>query len=311
MNQQVYISFTRSEWAKLRANTPMTLSEADLQELRGVNERISLKEVVDIYLPLARLLNLYISATQTLYQVTDTFLGNPAAKVPYLIGIAGSVAVGKSTTARILQTLLTRCFDNPKVDLVTTDGFLYPNQTLQERGIMKRKGFPESYDLRRLVRFVADIKSGHAPVQAPIYSHLSYDIIPHEHQCVDHPDILIIEGLNILQGYQTKTGEKSQVFVSDFLDFTLYVDAQEYHLQQWYIERFLCLCETVFQDEMSYFCHYAKLPIDEAIQIARQIWTDINGLNLRENILPTRERANLILEKGHHHSIQRVKLRKL
>ncbi len=311
MNQQVYISFTRSEWAKLRANTPMTLSEADLQELRGVNEHISLKEVADIYLPLARLLNLYISATQALYQVTDTFLGNPAAKVPYLIGIAGSVAVGKSTTARILQTLLTRCFDNPKVDLVTTDGFLYPNQTLQERGMMKRKGFPESYDLRRLVRFVAAIKSGHAPVQAPIYSHLSYDIIPHEYQRLDHPDILIIEGLNILQGYQTKTGEKSQVFVSDFLDFTIYVDAQEYHLQQWYIERFLRLRETAFQDEMSYFRHYAKVSTNEAIHIARQIWTDINGLNLQENILPTRERANLILEKGHHHSIQRVKLRKL
>jgi type I pantothenate kinase len=306
-----YVRFTRDEWARLRAATPLTLTEADLEQLRGINERISLDEVADIYLALSRLLNLYVAAIQNLHRVSDTFLGSPAAKVPYVIAVAGSVAVGKSTTARILQALLARWPDHPQVDLVTTDGFLFPNRVLEERGLMERKGFPESYDLRRLVRFLADVKSGRPEVTAPVYSHLTYDIVPGEEQVVRQPDIVIVEGLTVLQTSDGRGGRAPQLFVSDFFDYSLYVDADESDIEQWYLDRFLTLRETAFTDERSFFHHFAALSESDAIEVAREIWRSINGVNLHENILPTRERARLILEKAPDHSVRAVRLRKL
>jgi type I pantothenate kinase len=305
-----FIDFDHDEWAELRANTPMTLREEDLQRLRGINEELSLPEVAQIYLPLSRLLNLYVAASQQLYKVTDTFLGQPAERVPYVIGVAGSVAVGKSTVARVLQALLARWPDHPQVDLVTTDGFLYPNAVLEERGLMDRKGFPESYDIRRLVRFMAAVKAGERRVQAPVYSHLAYDVVPEEHREMDRPDILIVEGLNILQ---TGDGGSShaRVFVSDFLDFSIYMDAEEEHVVQWYVDRFLTLRDTIFQDPNSYFHRYAGLTGEEAVETARDIWDRINGPNLRDNILPTRERAHLIIEKDSDHTIKEVRLRRI
>lgn len=299
-----YVDFERSAWAELRNSTPLTLTERDLTELQGINEQLSLDEVVAIYLPLSRLLNLYVAATQTLHRATDTFLGRPSARVPYIIGVAGSVAAGKSTAARLLQALLSRWLEHRQVDLVTTDGFLYPNTVLEARGLMNRKGFPESYDQRALLTFVAAVKSGQPEVTAPVYSHLSYDIIPTEVIVVRQPDIVIIEGLNVLQ-----IGARWSV--SDFFDFSIYVDAEEALLKTWYVERFLRLRETAFKDPASYFKHFAELPEAEAISIAKQIWDEINGRNLRENILPTRERATLILAKGDGHRIERVRLRKL
>jgi type I pantothenate kinase len=305
-----YLSFSHEEWSGLRAATPLTLTEDDLRDLRGINEYVSLDEVASVYLPLSRLLNLRVAATQQLAKVTDTFLGRPAAGVPYVIGIAGSVAVGKSTTARILQALLARWPDHPTVDLVTTDGFLYPNEILEERGLMDRKGFPESYDQRRLVQFMAEVKAGSTEVEAPVYSHLVYDVLPNEAQIIRRPDIMIVEGLNVLQPGDGGGGQV-RLFVSDFFDFSMYVDAVEAHIEQWYVERFLALRETAFKDEASFFRHFAGLSEQEAVDVARSIWTSINGRNLQENIQPTRERATLILEKGPDHSVQRVRLRKL
>ncbi len=306
-----YLVFTRQEWAQLRGNTPLTLSEERLLSLRSLNDRLSLHEVEQIYLPLSRLFHLYVAAVQQLHAATATFLGHTAAQVPYVIGIAGSVAVGKSTTARLLHALLSDWPSRPNVELVTTDGFLHPNRLLEERGLMRRKGFPESYDLHRLVRFLADIKSGELSVNAPIYSHLTYDIVPEKMQVIRHPDILIVEGLNILQTGDGHLRKQHRFFVSDFFDFTVYVDAQEADIEQWYIERFLMLRETAFRDPSSYFRRYARLSVEEAIATARSIWQEINSPNLRENILPTRERAHLILHKGDDHSIQEIRLRKL
>ena len=300
-----YLTFDRREWAELRAATPLTLREHDLQDLRGINDRIDLDEVAAVYLPLTRLLNLYVAATQNLHKVSAAFLGTLAPKVPYVIGIAGSVAVGKSTFARILQALLARWPDHPKVDLVTTDGFLYPNAVLTDRGIMNRKGFPESYDTRRLIEFLRELKSGAPSATAPVYSHVVYDIVPGDEVVVQQPDIVILEGLNVLQ-----VGDYNE-FVSDYFDFSIYIDAAEGDIEEWYVQRFLKLCETVFQDPASFFTNYAHLTTEQATATARAIWRDINGKNLRENIEPTRTRASLLLRKGLDHRVTEVSLRRL
>jgi type I pantothenate kinase len=304
-----YVEFSRAEWARLRDATPLPLSEAQLRPLAGVNERVSLGEVTDIYLPLSRLLNLHVAATQKLHAATGTFLGSAGPKVPYVVGVAGSVAVGKSTTSRILQALLSHWPSHPQVDLITTDGFLYPKSVLEAKGVMQRKGFPESYDVRRLVQFMADVKSGAPEVTAPRYSHLAYDIVPDDYQIVRQPDIVIVEGLNVLQ-----TGDgrrRMKMFVSDFFDFSIYVDADESDIEQWYVERFMKLRDTVFRDPSSYFHRYTQIGADEARATALNIWKTINLPNLRQNVAPTRERAHLILEKGRDHAVRRVKLRKL
>ena len=308
-----YAAFSRAEWARLRGNTPLTLSEEELHTLRGVDEFVSMAEVEEVYLPLSRLLNLYVAAAQQLYRVTDTFLGSPAARVPYVIGVAGSVAGGKSTTSRVLRALLARWPDHPTVDLVTTDGFLFSNEVLKSRGIMHRKGFPESYDVRRLIRFLAAVKSGEAEVRAPVYSHLTYDIVPGEELAVRRPDILIVEGLNILQtGPPAGEQRPPRVFVSDLIDFSIYIDASEDYLEDWYIRRFQRLRETAFRDPTSFFHQYAVGMSDEAaLEFAREVWESINAVNLRENVLPTRERARLILEKGDGHRVESVRLRKI
>jgi type I pantothenate kinase len=306
-----FLRFSREEWSRLRGAAPLTLNERDLAALQGLNESVTMQEVVDVYLPLARLLNLHISASRVLYNVMDSFLGNPAAKVPYVIGIAGSVAVGKSTTARILQNLLSRGPKRREVALIATDGFLYPNRILEEKGLMERKGFPESYNLRRLMRFMAGVKAGHPEVSAPVYSHLSYDIVPGEKEYVRQPEVLIVEGLNVLQAGNGHPTNAPPLSVSDFFDFSVYVDAAEAQVEQWFSERFLTLRDTVFKDESSYFHRYAHLSTEEARQVAAEIWANINGVNLRENIAPSRERAHLILEKGEDHQVLRVQLRKL
>lgn len=306
-----FVSFSREAWAALRAATPLTLTEPEVQALRGINERITLQQVEEIYLPLSRLLNLYVAAIQTLHGATDTFLGNPAAKVPFVIGVAGSVAVGKSTAARILQALLARWPDHPRVDLVTTDGFLLPNRVLEERGLMRRKGFPESYDVRRLLDFLIAVKSGHPNVPAPVYSHLTYDIVPGRFQLVDRPDIMILEGLNVLQTGEVHAGRRVSLFVSDFFDFSIYMDAPDAMIEDWYVERFMTLRRTVFTDRASYFHRYSELSDQEARRVARGIWRDINLPNLKQNIEPTRERAHLILQKDSNHLVESIQLRKL
>jgi type I pantothenate kinase len=301
-----YLTFDRADWAALRAATPLTLAQDDLDSLQGINEQIDLDEVVAVYLPLSRLLNLYVSAVQDLQRVSSTFLGSMAPKVPYIIGIAGSVAVGKSTFARILQALLSRWPDHPRVDLVTTDGFLHPNAVLTERGIMDRKGFPESYDTRVLLAFLRDVKSGAPEVSAPVYDHVTYDIRPGERVVVRQPDIVIVEGLNVLQ-VQSEGVE----FVSDYFDFSIYVDADEDDIEQWYVERFFALRSSVFRDPDSYFSNFAGLTDEQAEQTARHIWSTINGRNLQQNIQPTRERASLIIRKERDHRVSEVSLRKL
>ncbi len=306
-----YASFSREAWARLRGDVPLTLTETDLESLRGLTVNLSLEEVEQVYLPLSRLLHLYVAETQSLHQATDTFLGRRSDPVPYIIGIAGSVAAGKSTTARIMQALLRRWFGVDNVALVTTDGFLYPNRVLEARGLMHRKGFPESYDVGRLIRFVADIKSGCRETRAPVYSHLIYDIVAGEEQVIGQPDVLIMEGLNLLQSTVANPRHMPAVFVSDFFDFSIYVDAAECHLLSWFVTRFLKLRDTAFRDETSYFHRYAKLSEEAAVRVARRIWDDINGINLRENILPTRERAKLILTKTENHAVEQIRLRKL
>ena len=305
-----FLSFDRTAWARLRDSTPLTLSEADLVALRGLNDELSMDEVVQFYQPLSRLLNLYVRAAQGLYRTTQTFLGNDGAQVPFIIGLAGSVAVGKSTTARILQALLSRWPSHPSVDLVTTDGFLFPNAVLESRGLMKRKGFPDSFDRARLVRFLADVKAGVPDVHGPVYSHQRYDIVPGQVQTVSQPDIVIVEGLNVLQAPPHQRDE-NQLFASDFFDFSIYVDADERDIEQWYVERFLRLVETVFQDPGSYFHRYASLNEVDARETAGRIWAEINAPNLRENIQPTRMRAHLILSKGPRHVVERVQLRRV
>lgn len=304
-----FVDFPASEWARLRAGTPLTLTEEDLEELRGINEDVSLDEVEEIYLPLSRLLNLYVAASQELHGATAQFLGNQADRVPYVIGIGGSVAVGKSTTARILQALLSQWTDHPRVDLITTDGFLHPNHVLEQRGLLERKGFPESYDQRALLEFVSRLKAGVDELESPVYSHLTYDIVEGEQHVTRSPDIVLLEGLNVLQSGDGQL--TSPLYVSDFFDFCIYIDAELADLRRWYVERFLALRHTAFRDPASYFHRYASLSHDEAIARAGEIWTTINEVNLHENILPTRERAHLILRKARDHRVRHLRLRKI
>ncbi|MBS7705847.1 type I pantothenate kinase [Chelatococcus asaccharovorans] len=307
-----YRIFRRSEWAALRADTPLTLTADEVLRLQSLNDIISLSEVSEIYLPLSRLLSLYVAATQGLFRATQRFLlADENGKVPYIIGVAGSVAAGKSTTARVLQALLARWPNTPKVDLITTDGFLLPNAELHRLGLMQRKGFPESYDTQALLRFLTDIKAGKRQVAAPVYSHLVYDFVPGETTVIDRPDILIVEGLNVLQPARLPRDGKAIPFVSDFFDFSIYVDADEEHLHDWYVSRFMRLRETAFRDPKSYFAKYAVVSMEEALATAESLWAGINLPNLRENILPTRRRASLILKKGDSHRIEEVALRRL
>ncbi len=306
-----YRAFSRAQWAALREDTPMTLASAEVARLRSVHDRLDMKEVEEIYLPLSRLLSLYVAATQRLFRAQERFLGTGEAKMPFIIGVAGSVAVGKSTTSRVLQALLARWTNVPKVDLITTDGFLYPNAILEREGLMEKKGFPESYDLPALLRFLSDVKAGRRPARAPIYSHLVYDVMPNEWVEIDRPDILIVEGLNVLQTGRLPKDGKAIPFVSDFFDFSVYIDAAEAVLMSWYVDRFLTLRGTAFADPKSYFHRYSNLSDKEAAETATSIWTRINLVNLHDNILPTRQRADLILQKGENHMVEEVALRRL
>lgn len=306
-----YEVLSRQDWAKLRQGMPMTLTADDVTRLRSLNDPVQLEEVSDIYLPMSRLLSLYVESAQLLHRSTRAFFGRTDAKLPFIIGIAGSVAVGKSTTARILKTMLARWPSSPKVDLITTDGFLLPNDVLRSENLMHRKGFPDSYDRAALLAFLTDIKAGKPRVTAPVYSHLVYDVVAGEEAVVDRPDILILEGLNVLQTGPLKGSGRAIPFVSDFFDFSIYIDADEADLRRWYIERFMRLRETAFRDPQSYFRKYVEVPAEEALALAVELWEGINLINLRENIQPTRPRADLILRKGTSHAIERVMLRKL
>ena len=306
-----HLVFNRTEWAKLRADTPLTLTNDDLTRLKSLNDPISLDEVVEIYLPISRLLSLHVAATQALHDATRTFLGVEDGVTPFIIGIAGSVAVGKSTTARVLRALLRRWPNTPKVDLIATDGFLLPNAVLAREGMMEKKGFPESYDRPALSAFLADIKAGKRNVVAPVYSHLAYDILPGEMITIDRPDILIVEGLNVLQTSRLPRDGRVIPFVSDFFDFSIYLDADEAVIRQWYVERFRQLRDTAFRDPKSYFHRYADIDEAETERVAGGLWERINLVNLRENILPTRPRARLILSKGENHRIEQVALRRI
>lgn len=306
-----YVEVDRDTWRALRAATPLPLTDKDLSRLRGLGERMDMAEVEDVYLPLSRLLNLHFAASRRLRSATATFLGEDAPQVPFVIGIAGSVAVGKSTTSRVLRELLARWPDHPRVELVPTDGFLLPNDELMRRGLLERKGFPESYDQRALLRFVTEVKSGLEEVAAPVYSHLTYDVVPNEHVVVRRPDILIIEGLNVLQPARPRSDGRPRLAVSDFFDFSVYVDAAVRNIEQWYVERFLALRKTAFADPASYFHRFAALTDDEARSTAIAIWRGVNEPNLVENILPTRGRATLVLQKGDDHVVRRLRLRKI
>ena len=306
-----YRVYTREQWAELRNDTPMTLEPGEFDRLRSLHDRLDLQEVEDIYLPLSRLLSIYVDAMQRLYYAQRQFLNIRDRKMPYIIGVAGSVAVGKSTTARVLQALLARWSPRPKVDLITTDGFLYPLAVLERQGLVQRKGFPESYDLPLLLGFLSDIKAGRHPVRAPVYSHLTYDIVPNKWVEIDQPDILIVEGVNVLQTGKLPRDGKAVPVVSDFFDFSVYIDADEAALRQWYVKRFLALRDTAFTDPRSYFHRYALLSDDEAAATATAIWERTNLANLEDNILPTRPRATLILKKGADHVVETVALRRL
>lgn len=306
-----YLTFTTEEWAELRADTPLTLSPAELAELRSFNDRIAFEQVETVYLPLSRLLSLHVEAFQSLHDATTAFFGADHGHIPFVIGIAGSVAVGKSTTARVLQVLMARWPSSPRVALVPTDGFLYPNAVLEAENLMSRKGFPESYDVARLLAFLTDVKSGKAKVDAPVYSHLVYDVLPGRTITIEQPDILIVEGLNVLQTSRQSADSRNRPFVSDFFDFSIYIDADEGVLEDWYLERFLRLAGTRFRDPRSYFHRYASLSEDEQLTFARKLWREINLVNLRENIRPTKYRADLILSKAADHNIEQVSLRKL
>ena len=306
-----YVDFDRAQWSALRAATPLTLTESDIEAFRGLNEPIELSEVEEVYLPLTRLLNLRFAATRDLRVVTETFLGSTRARVPYVIGIGGSVAAGKSTIARLLQAVLGRWPDHPRVDLVTTDGFLYPNAALEARGLMSRKGFPESYDVRALLEFLAALKAGEREVRAPVYSHLTYDIVEGGENVLRAPDIVIVEGVNVLQTPARRGRTEASLVVSDFFDFSIYVDASEEDLEHWYVARLLVLRETSLNDPRSYFNFLTRSSEDDTRQFGSAVWREINLANLRENIAPSRERANLVLEKGADHRVRRVRLRKL
>jgi type I pantothenate kinase len=298
---------SREDWAFLGNSTELPLTESEIQQIRGLGDFLDIKEVQDVYLPLSRLLNLYVSEHQKLHRVTSDFLGERAGRVPFIIGVAGSVAVGKSTVSRLLKELLSRWEGTPSVEMITTDGFLYPNAELERRGLMERKGFPESYDRLALLKFVADIKSGVPEVSAPVYSHLVYDIVEGATNKVRNPDVLIVEGLNVLQS----PGQGQDVALSDFFDFKIYVDADTKNIAQWFIERFEKLRETAFTNPASYFHRYAEMPYNKALARANEIWANINLPNLQENILPTRTRATLVLQKGAKHAVERVLMRKL